>query len=199
MRKKMKILVSLGLFLGIGILFFQNLKGTAEIFAETEASRILSKTVNESAAKVLNSGESNYSDFCEIVRGEDGSVLSVELDSVKLNKIRSEITLGILNALTEIEFTNFSIPLGTALKSTLFSGLGPKIKIKILPLGTVAGDIKSVFVSQGINQTLHQINLELRLCVKIAAPFESTSLDLNYSLCIAETLIVGKVPNFYAN
>lgn len=199
MRKKMKIFVSLGLFLGIGILFFQSLKGTAEIFAETEASRILSKTVNESAAKVLNSGEKSYSDFCEIVRGEDGSVLSVELDSVKLNKVRSEITLGILNSLTEIEFTDFSIPLGTALNSTLFSGLGPKIKIKILPLGTVAGDIKSVFVSQGINQTLHQINLELRLCVKIAAPFESTSLDLSYSLCIAETLIVGKVPNFYAN
>lgn len=199
MRKKMKFFVSLGLFLGIGILFFQNLKGTAEIFAETEASRILSKTVNESATKVLNSGEKSYSDFCEIVRGEDGSVLSVELDSVKLNKVRSEITLGILNSLTEIEFTDFSIPLGTALNSTLFSGLGPKIKIKILPLGTVAGDIKSVFISQGINQTLHQINLELRLCVKIAAPFESTSLDLSYSLCIAETLIVGKVPNFYAN
>ena len=199
MRKKMKFIVILGLLSGILLLFFQSLKGTAQLFAETEASRLLSKVVNESASEILNSGVNSYSDFCEIARGEDGSILSVELDSARLNKVRAEITLKILNALTEIEHADFSIPLGTALNSTLFSGVGPKIKIKILPLGTVAGDIKSVFISQGINQTLHQINLELRLCVKIAAPFESTSLDLSYSLCIAETLIVGKVPNFYAN
>lgn len=198
MRKKVKLFVFLALCALISTQFFQSLKGTAELFATTEASRLLSRAVSESATEVLKAERGSYREFCEVVRDADGAVLSVELNSARLNSLQNEITLNLLDKLKKLSLAEFSVPLGTAMNSSLFSGLGPGIKLRIVPLGTVAGELKSIFVSQGINQTLHQINLELRLCVKVAAPFESASLDLNYSLCIAETLIVGKVPQFYA-
>lgn len=198
MRKKLKIFVIAMLLLLCTVQLYKGLKSSASIFAKTEASRMLSQAVNESAASVLEPETNSYSDFCKVVRDSEGNVLSVELNSTGLNSVRTQIILNLLNSLTEISEKEFSVPLGTAMNSTLFSGLGPGIKIRMIPLGTVTGEIKSVFVSQGINQTLHKIDLELRLCVKVAAPFESASLDLNYSICIAETLIVGKVPQFYA-
>ena len=43
----------------------------------------------------------------------------------------------------------------------LMSGKGPGIKIRISTIGNVKTDLKSEFVSKGINQTLHRIYLQV--------------------------------------
>ncbi|HBR30977.1 MAG TPA: sporulation protein YunB, partial [Clostridiales bacterium] len=63
------------------------------------------------------------------------------------------------------------------------------------PLGTVASEIRSDFKSAGINQSLHRIMLEFKICVSLLSPFASSSSEFVSSLCIAETVIVGEVPN----
>ena len=60
-----------------------------------------------------------------------------------------------------------------------------------------SGGTESVFESVGINQSVHRIYFELRATVSLLTPFTQTDCELTSSVCIAETVIIGEVPNVY--
>ena len=56
-----------------------------------------------------------------------------------------------------------------------------------------------MFESAGINQTLHRIMLKVTTTVYLVSSWHSTSVEIASSYLIAETVLVGSVPNVYAN
>ncbi|PKM61595.1 MAG: sporulation protein YunB [Firmicutes bacterium HGW-Firmicutes-21] len=176
-------------------LLFNGFSEAADIYAGTEANMLLTYRVNQSIyARIKDSGL-KYDDFTLIQTDSDGKISAILIDSIKLNLIASELVITIIDSIKSVEYGEFGIPLGNAFGSRLFSGRGPKINCRVVPLGTVASDIKSVFQSAGINQSLHRIILEFKVCVSLMTPFAGSSSEFTASLCIAETVIVGKVPN----
>ena len=81
----------------------------------------------------------------------------------------------------------------------LLSGRGPGIKIRISTVGNVETDLKSEFESQGINQTLHRIYLQVKCEVSILTPFKDITKDITNQVLIMENVIIGTVPNTYYN
>ena len=81
----------------------------------------------------------------------------------------------------------------------LLSGKGPKIKVEIETVGNVETDLKSEFLEQGINQTLHRVFLQVKCKVSILTPFEIISEDITNQVLIMENVIMGKVPEAYYN
>lgn len=81
----------------------------------------------------------------------------------------------------------------------LLSGSGPGIKIRISTIGNVKTDLKSEFISQGINQTLHRIYLQVNCQVSILTPFNNITQDITNQVLIAENVIVGNIPESYYN
>ena len=81
----------------------------------------------------------------------------------------------------------------------LLSGKGPGVPIKISSIGNVVTDLKSEFTSQGINQTLHQIYLCVKTKISVMLPGCSCVSEFETKILIAETIIVGKVPNYCNN
>ena len=73
------------------------------------------------------------------------------------------------------------------------------MKIQISPIGNVETDLKTEFTSQGINQTLHQIYLDITCNVSILTPFNSTTEEIKNQILIAESIIVGEIPSSYYN
>ena len=73
--------------------------------------------------------------------------------------------------------------------------MGPKISSKISLCGSVITDITSEFDSSGINQTIHRIVVKINSDVSVMLPSFTTTVNVNTSICIAETVIVGIVPN----
>ena len=57
--------------------------------------------------------------------------------------------------------------------------------------------VNSEFVSKGINQTIHKINLDLNCKVSILTPIETISETIEATVLLAETVIVGEVPENY--
>ena len=55
----------------------------------------------------------------------------------------------------------------------LLAGKGPGVKITISSIGSVETDLKSEFISQGINQTLHRVYLQVKCYVSILTPFDT--------------------------
>ena len=81
----------------------------------------------------------------------------------------------------------------------MLAGLGPKIKVKIIPTGTVNIEFKTEFLSSGINQTRHRIYLEIKSKMGIVAPFVSQRVEVINEINIAETVLIGEVPETYYN
>ena len=89
--------------------------------------------------------------------------------------------------------------LGSFTGINLLAGRGPGVKIRISSVGNVETDVRSEFTSQGINQTLHRIYLQVKCEVIILTPFENLKKDITNQVLLAENVIVGKIPVTYYN
>ncbi len=133
-------------------------------------------------------------DIISVTRDSKGNIDLITVDTNKVNLLKSIITLEIIEALEKQENISFGIPLGNAMGSYAFSGMGPKIPVKAIPVGSVVSKIKSSFVSGGINQTKYELYIEFIVCIEVTAPFTTETRELTGELCIAQTVIVGKAP-----
>lgn len=79
------------------------------------------------------------------------------------------------------------------------AGRGPGIKIRISSIGNVETDLKSEFTSQGINQTLHRVYLEVKCKVNILTPFQNIEKEITNQVLLVENVIVGRIPDTYYN
>ena len=57
--------------------------------------------------------------------------------------------------------------------------------------------MSNLFTDAGINQTSHKVMLDVNATIKVLVPFSSVTEDITTSICIAETVIVGSVPEAY--
>ena len=60
-------------------------------------------------------------------------------------------------------------------------------------------DFRNDLTSAGINQTKHQINLEVIVDVEILVPWGSETSQVVTEVLIADTVVVGQVPQTYLN
>lgn len=81
----------------------------------------------------------------------------------------------------------------------MLAGRGPGIKITISSVGDVETDLRSEFTSQGINQTLHRVYLQVKCEVNILTPFDNMSREITNQVLLMENVIVGNIPNTYYN
>mgnify|MGYP001784667819 FL=1 len=81
----------------------------------------------------------------------------------------------------------------------ILSGRGPGIKIRISSVGDVATDLRSEFVSQGINQTLHRVYLQVDTSVNILTPFDNIEKEISNQVLLMENVILGEIPSTYYN
>ena len=81
----------------------------------------------------------------------------------------------------------------------LLAGRGPGIKITISSIGDVETDLRSEFTSQGINQTLHRVYLQVKCNVNILTPFDNIVREITNQVLLVENVIVGNIPNSYYN
>ena len=65
--------------------------------------------------------------------------------------------------------------------------------------GEICAIIQSEFLSQGINQTLHRVYLNVKCNVNILTPFKSIEKDITNQVLLLENVILGKIPETYYN
>ena len=144
-----------------------------------KAKNIATQISNDEATLIMN--QYSYDDLITIVRDSNGNVKMLQTNTKNVNKIISDIF----------------IYLGSALGLKLFSAQGPKIHIKIANVGNVDTKLVSEFTSQGINQTLHRVYLNLSCEVTILTPYNTIKQMIENQVLIAESVIVGTVPDAY--
>lgn len=168
-----------------------------ELLCEDEAKSVATKITNKETSKVL--GKYNYSSFFTIEKDSNGDVQMITANVLQINQVTSDIALDIQEGLEKENSNVIYISSGSLTGIRLLSGSGPKIPIKLSTVGNITTDLKSEFISQGVNQTLHRVYMDIKTTVNILTPVSTIERSINNQVLIAENVIVGKIPSTYYN
>jgi len=166
----------------------------------TNQARIKSvDTINGAVTKELSEHGVSYNDLITVERSDSGEVLSITTNMVKMNELKAAIITNVQKQLGDDNQMNMGVPLGTLLGNDLLHGWGPNVPLRLTLSGNVNADFKSSFESAGINQTKHQIYLNIHTSVYSLIPGFNSTTDVETNVPVAETIIVGQVPQVVAN
>ena len=91
------------------------------------------------------------------------------------------------------------ISLGTLTGISFLYGTGDELVFRMEPKGKAETRLMSSFRSSGINQTIHSIILEVDAEISPMMTGYSEDVAITYDILIAQTVIVGSVPDSYSN
>lgn len=165
--------------------------------ATARVSNTVNRIVVEAVNDAIQGGEIDYGILVEFEKDAEGRVTALKSNMAAFNRLQSRIADDILLRLSEVSTTTLAIPIGTLTGSSLLAGRGPALKVKMQSVGSTTASFRNTFGSAGINQTRHQILLDVQVNMSILLPGFRTSTKVNNEISVAETVIVGSVPENY--
>lgn len=179
----------------LSVVFFRKL--TTQI-AVSDAVDLINRSVNDAVRDVISSSDYDLSYFAELSKDESGNITAISGNMAHIN----EISTSILNRVMESADNGtleVGIPLGNLLGINLLSGKGPDINVDIVMLTSSHADYKSIIQSAGINQSEYKLVLEITIDIDVLVPWGIESATTVNEIIVADTVIVGKVPETYLN
>lgn len=168
----------------------------AEI-AAAQAQNTMTAVVEQAITEGLTAHPVGYGDLIDIQRDEGGTINALTADMSQMNLLRGELTGAILEALEGVEVSDIRVPLGSLFDLEPLWAKGPSLTARAMTVGAVRAEFDSQLVSAGVNQTLHRIWLEVEVPMTLLLPGGRVETALQTRLCVAETVIVGQVPDTF--
>lgn len=169
-----------------------------EAIGMSDAQDIATAAINNAIKDTLRHPDIDYSKLTVVTKTSDGRIASIRTDPEQINKLTTQITLELLDGLSELDETYIKIPLGTVFNNEYFAGRGPAIPIELCPTQSVFTDISTRFEAAGINQTVHSVLLTVTVSIDLVFPTRILTAECSETVVIAETVIVGPIPDFYS-
>lgn len=132
-----------------------------------------------------------------ILYDESGKIQGIETQTDHINQMQSRLMTAVNSALADCSDTTFTVSLGTVTGVWIFSGHGPAVSLRLQPMGSASVQLVSRLESAGINQTCHAIYAEVSVRMSAAIPFYQAETEVTYEYLLAETLLMGDVPETY--
>ena len=180
---------------GIFLYFRSNVKPVVYTYCDALIASLGEECVNSAAADVVSLYQ--YSDFVDVVRGTDGSIEVINTSAAKVNGFVRSLALRCETALDALGVQRIDIPIGAFSGSVLLSNFGPKIGVDITFFSSVKCDFITRFENVGVNQTRHSIFAKIDVCLNTVLPISEHELYLSNSILVAESVILGDIPNVY--
>lgn len=160
---------------------------------------VVQNIINESLYNSVAESGIQYGDMTNIKYDDRGDVKAIETNSAQINLLKSYLVKDVNEYISRYDVTEVGIPIGTFTGSDYLSGMGPEIGVSVQFSGVAVTDIFSEFTSAGINQTCHRIVVEIEVEISVITLGKHLKDKVTNECCIAETVIVGTVPETYAD
>lgn len=167
-----------------------------ESMIQLQAEKIFTRAVNDAVLDAASGGMS-YDSFVTLTTGESGEITSVQTNSMAVNKFKSSVSQAIAEKLDEIKNDDIGIPIGSLTGIEMFTGRGPSVKLRLVQNGSITADISDSFSESGINQTCHALNCDVSARFIAVIPGVRVPVELKTTVVIAQSIIVGEVPDSY--
>ena len=168
--------------------------------ATSEAKKTAAVAISEAIEYSMENSQYPVSSATVVKYSDSGEITSIGENTYILNDIQSEISRNLNENLGKnLENAKIKIPIGNFSGLIFLSGKGKEVDFDLKYSGNAMADVKSDFISAGINQTLHEIKITINAEVTVLLPFESVKVDVSETYIMYDTMIIGEVPEFYAD
>jgi sporulation protein YunB len=176
----------------------RELRPTMMAYCDLEARIVATETINNTIREEFGNRIS-YDDLMNVKIDKDGNLVMIQANTVELNRIGSQVALAVQEKIKETGNRGSKIPMGVIFQNDLLANVGPNITFTMHPLGSASTSYRSEFQAAGINQTRHIIYLDVTANIQVVVPLAKNSISVTSNVPIAESIIIGKVPDTYAN
>lgn len=198
MRRKLITFLAVLLLIFVGVMLYLNYVVNPVIISTSSAKvRSLSQRAVENAVRQVIHDNVMYDTLIMITRDDNGKIVTISSNSATINMLALELTDKAQIALSQMGATGIDIPIGSFSGMPIFTGRGPSVNIKMLPIGTIYCKFESTFTEAGINQTNHRIYLKVFSSVSVILPTANQVVKTETQLLISESIIVGEIPETY--
>lgn len=202
MRKRLKTFgIILLLCFGVLIAGFFSLRSKYRLvigdLAQTSVKNATSDLANDSVAQQIENGNIQYDRIVYFEKDISGRITALKTNIGEVNRLKTDI-LNIINGrILALDAADIGIPIGSLFLPEFFSGKGPAIPVHILAIRNSDATFSSNFIQAGINQTLHQLVMEVNVEAAVLVLGETSTFQVSSQIVVAETVIVGEVPNTF--
>lgn len=186
--------------LAVTVLFFllrRRYRDVIRELAETQVKNTTSDLTNDAIAKQIDDGVVRYDRIVYFEKDLDGRITALKTNIGEVNRLKTDILNIINDEILALDHSDIGIPMGSLVVPELFSGRGPVIPVHILSIRNSDANFVSHFSQAGINQTLHQVIMEVSIDVAVLVLGQTASFTIYSQVVVAETVIVGQVPNTF--
>lgn len=170
---------------------------TIRDLAEISVKNATSDLANDAIAKQIENGSIQYDRMVYFEKDLNGRITALKTNIGEVNHLKTDI-LNIINGkILALDAADIGIPIGSLFLPELFSGKGPAIPVHILAIRNSDAAFTSHFAQAGINQTLHQLIMEVNVDAAVLVLGQTSTFSISSQVVVAETVIVGQVPNTF--
>ena len=167
-----------------------------EDISRMRAEVLVTRTINRALSELFQE-QTVEEDLFLLKKDENGKTELVQANSIAINILLTQLALNLQEAFRTMDEEPLQVPLGALMGSKMLSQTGPCSDVVIKPVSVISTDFRTEFDSKAINQTKYKIYIVLKCRVKVMAPFSSRTFDTSSKILLAETVILGDVPDSF--
>lgn len=167
--------------------------------AKTRVSNEASTAINRAVIRQIEEDNIAYDRIIYLEKDVQGTISAIKTNMAEVNRLKTEILEAVDEEILEISMSEIGLPLGNLILPELFSGKGPLFPVRVMSVSTSDAAFSSQFSEAGINQTLHQLLISVSATMTVLTPLGTQNVTTDAQIIVAETVIVGAVPQTYMN
>ena len=191
------LLLILILALVAGMLLQTRVNPLTEDIALARISDIASNLINQAVTLQIEEGKVMYDDLVSLKRDGEGNITALTTNMQEMNRLKNQLLTILDSDLYNITGEEVDIPMGNLTGIPLLSGRGGSIPVKIVAVSSSDANFRGEFQDAGINQTIHRIMLDVAVDLTILLPSGTVFEHVSTEVCVAETVLLGRVPESY--
>lgn len=197
-NKLLRLMIILLVVVIAGIILFRvRFNDAIRALAQTQVTNTTSDLINDAIDRQIEDGTIQYDRMVYFEKDLDGRITALKTNMSEVNRLKTNILNLINDEILALSTDDLGVPLGNLFLPEFLSGRGPDIPVQILTIRNSDASFSSNFTQAGINQTLQQINMQVSVDVTVLVLGQTNSFTVSSQVIVAETIIVGDVPNTY--
>ena len=197
MRRKLRLRLCLsGVILLLALLLLMNLRWfpTLRRLVRMQAENETSNRINEAMAAYLDAHALTYAELVRLETDANGTVTAMQLNMDAANRLRAWLLAELDRRIPDMTGQDLAVPVGNVLFPALLSGRGGSVPVRVVSLRATNAELESRFTAEGVNQTLHTLELAVSVDALLLTPAGFLDLHVDTRVPVAQTVIVGAVP-----
>ena len=190
---KTLVLVLFLLLLLLFMILERNVKPALAAIAETRARLLAVEAITEVVeSEIVQTVK--YQDLMFIHKDTQSRPVLIQPNTIEISRLAARTAEQVKERLRPWKIRRSKFP-WTGNGKPFAGKCRPRIKVSVMPVGSVSVNLINVMEEAGINQTLHKIILEVNAKIKIVVPLLVAETSVQHQVLLSQAVIVGDVPD----